>query len=88
MQVDNAGSAEAREDRLCELNVIKQAVHVCKTTVVQDAWARHQPVAVHAWIYALDDGRLRDLGFGVSSPRELRPALVNALNSRPQVRAG
>ena len=87
MQVDNAGSAEAREDRLCELNVIEQAVHVCKTTVVQDAWARQQPVAVHGWIYGLDDGRLRDLGFGVGRPRELRPALVNALNTRPQVRS-
>ena len=88
IQVDNAGSAEARENRLCELNVIEQAVHVCKTTVVQDAWARQQPLAVHAWIYALDDGRLRDLGFGVSDPRQLRPALVNALNSRPQVKSG
>src|SRR5512142_733562 len=31
-------------DRLCELNVIEQARHVCETTVVQDAWARGQSV--------------------------------------------
>jgi carbonic anhydrase len=53
----------ARVDRLCELNVVEQARHVCETTVVQDAWARDQVVHVHAWIYGLKDGRLADLGF-------------------------
>ena len=86
MQVDNAGDLEARVDRLCELNVIEQAVNVCKSTVVQDAWAREQSLSVHALVYSLDDGRMRDLGFGVASPRELRPGLVTALNSRPQLR--
>jgi carbonic anhydrase len=54
---------DARVDRLCELNVIEQARHVCETTVIQDAWARGQVVNVHGWIYGLSDGRLRDLGF-------------------------
>jgi len=49
-------------DRLCELNVIEQARHVCQTTIVQEAWSRQQPLAIHGWIYGLDDGRLRDLG--------------------------
>ena len=53
----------ARVDRLCELNVLDQARHVCETTVVQDAWARGQALDVHAWIYGLKDGRLSDLGF-------------------------
>jgi carbonic anhydrase len=53
----------ARVDRLCELNVLEQARHVCETTVLQDAWERGQTVNVHAWIYGLHDGRLRDLGF-------------------------
>src|SRR5919201_1109229 len=34
-------------DRLCELNVIEQAMHVCQTTVVEAAWARGQRLAVH-----------------------------------------
>jgi carbonic anhydrase len=29
-----------RVDRLCELNVIEQARHVCETTIVRDAWTR------------------------------------------------
>jgi carbonic anhydrase len=53
----------AREDRLCELNVVSQARHVCETTVIQDAWQRGQELDVHAWIYGLRDGRLSDLGF-------------------------
>jgi carbonic anhydrase len=56
----------ARADRLCELNVIEQARHVCETTVIQDAWQRGQVVHVHAWIYGLKDGRLTDLGFDSS----------------------
>ena len=53
--------AEARTDRLCELNVIEQAVNVCQTTIVQDAWARGQKVAVHGWIYDVADGLLKNL---------------------------
>src|SRR5215203_4719285 len=64
----------AREDRLCELNVLEQAVNVCETTIVQDAWARGQSVTVHAWLYRLDDGLLRDLEFDVDSADELAVA--------------
>ena len=32
----------APADRLCELNVIEQAVNVCQTTVVREAWGRGQ----------------------------------------------
>jgi len=51
-----------RVDRVCELNVIEQARHVCQTTIVQEAWGRGQSLSVHGWIYGLQDGRLRDLG--------------------------
>jgi len=65
---------EARIDRLCELNVLAQARHVCETTVVQDAWARGQTLHVHAWIYGLRDGLLRDLEF--TEPAEMRAAAL------------
>lgn len=64
------GEAE-RLRRLCELNVIEQVVNVAETTVVQDAWARRQPLSVHGWIYGLEDGLLRDLGLGAASAEEL-----------------
>jgi carbonic anhydrase len=61
--IDALPDAEARTRLLCELNVLEQAAHVCQTTIVQDAWARHQPLTVHGWIYDLRDGLLRDLDF-------------------------
>lgn len=57
--------ARTRHARLCELNVIEQAVNVCHTTVVQDAWDRGQKLSVHGWIYSLRNGRVRDLGLDV-----------------------
>ena len=52
-----------RIDRLCELNVIEQVANVCQTTVVQDAWDRGQDLAVHGWVYGLEDGLVRDLRY-------------------------
>ncbi len=46
---------------LCEFNVIAQVDGVSKTTIVRDAWARGQELAIHGWIYGLSDGLLRDL---------------------------
>ena len=50
-------------DRLCEFNVLEQTANVCRTSIVRDAWARGQALTVHAWIYSLEDGLLRDLHF-------------------------
>ena len=74
----DATPAHAREDRMCELNVLEQALNVCETTIVQDAWERGQALTVHAWIYRLDDGLLRDLGFTVDSPGEMADAIAKA----------
>ena len=66
--------------------MIEQAAHVCETTIVQDAWARGQALTIHGLVYALDDGRLRDLGFDVRNAKDLRSALVTALNGKPRIR--
>jgi carbonic anhydrase len=63
----------ARANRLAELNVEAQVANVCHTTIVQDAWRRGQTVTVHGWIYALDDGLIRDLGVVVQSPEQIPP---------------
>jgi carbonic anhydrase len=63
-----------RHDRLCELNVIEQVLHVSQTTVVEDAWARGQALSVHGWVYGLHDGRLRDLGLTVTGPDNVMDA--------------
>ena len=70
-----------RHARLCELNVVEQAVNVCQTTVVQDAWARGQALSVHGWVYSLHDGRVRELGMGVDSLEGLPAAYEMAMDT-------
>ena len=60
-----------RLNRLCELNVLEQAANVCNTSVVQNAWKNGADLSVHAWIYSITNGLLRDLNLSVSSCKEL-----------------
>ncbi len=63
--------AGRRIDRLCELNVAEQVLNVGRTTVMQQAWERGQQVAVHGWIYSLEDGLSRDLQVSAAGPGDL-----------------
>ena len=63
-----------RLDRLCALNVIEQVMSVSRTTIMQAAWERGQELAVHGWIYGLQDGLLRDLGVSVANAAEASKA--------------
>lgn len=58
-------------NKLCELNVIAQVQNVCHTTIVQQAWRRGHRLAVHGWIYGLNDGLLKDLNVCIESPDEI-----------------
>ena len=79
--------ADQRHDALCELNVIEQVVNVVQTTVVQDAWARGQKLALHAWVYGLKDGLLHDLLLTVDANNGLeslyRAAVAGVTARRP-----
>jgi len=70
-QLDAMPTQEQRHNCLCEFNVIEQVVNVSQTTVVREAWARGQPLAVHGWVYDLRDGLLRDLGMCVTAEAEI-----------------
>jgi len=64
----------SREDRLSELNVRAQVRNVCHSPILQRAWARGEEIAVHGWIYGLDDGLLHDLGCDVTRrPADISP---------------
>jgi carbonic anhydrase len=77
--VIDAAPEDVRNARLCELNVIEQVAHVAQTTVMQDAWARGQQVAIHGWIYDIADGLLRDLHTSVERNDELEGASERAI---------
>src|SRR5579863_3609950 len=62
---------QTRVDRLCELNVIEQVLHVCRTTIVLDAWKRGQPLTVHDWVYRLQNGLLKEIGISIDGEKAL-----------------
>ena len=68
-----------RHDVLCELNVIEQVVNVSQTTVLQDAWQRGQPVALHGWVFGLSDGLLKDLVMTVAGQDGLESTYQDAI---------
>lgn len=61
-ELDAIDDSTLRMDRLCELNVIEQVAHVCKTDIVSEAWQSGAALSVHGWMYRLDNGLLHDLG--------------------------
>src|SRR4051812_618708 len=82
-RLEACGDEDACVNRLCELNVVEQVRNVCQTTIVQEAWARGQPLEIHSWIYDVRDGLLRDLNFTVTAIDELATAYAQAIVSRP-----
>jgi carbonic anhydrase len=78
-EFDTIENSNDRYNRVCELNVIEQAMNVCDTTVVQDAWNRGQELSVHGWVYSLQDGIIRNLHFTTSSNQDRQRSYQDAL---------
>jgi carbonic anhydrase len=74
-------SPAVRLDRLCELNVIEQVLHVAHSTVMQDAWRRGQPVMLHGWVYGVHDGLIKDLGVSCHTLSDLMRAYPQAISA-------
>jgi carbonic anhydrase len=70
-----------RPDALTELNVIDQVENLCRTSVVQDAWARGQPLFVNGWVYGLSDGLIRDLAVTIQAPDQVDGVIFAALRN-------
>jgi carbonic anhydrase len=69
-ELDAIPEAQARMNRLCELNVMRQVKNVASDVFVQDAWARGQPLSVHGWVYSIANGLVTDLNVTVASLAE------------------
>jgi len=85
-RLDHLPQAE-QEDILCEMNVIEQVGNVALSTVLQDAWARGQKVAVHGWVYGLRDGLLKNLEVTMDRPETVVQVFGAALKRYPRVAA-
>ncbi len=56
---------QSREDRLVELNVVKQVFQLARTPIIQRAWARGKRPIIHGMVYDVHDGLLRPLVSGL-----------------------
>jgi carbonic anhydrase len=72
---------QALEDALCEMNVIEQVGHVAESSVVQNAWARGQPLSIHGWCYGIQDGLVHDLQVSIARAEDA-PAICRAALER------
>jgi carbonic anhydrase len=70
-ELNAIGDEQARLNRLCELNVIRQVRNVASDVFVQDAWLRGQEINVHGWVYSISTGLINDLGVTISSLAEI-----------------
>jgi carbonic anhydrase len=50
-----------RADRLTELNVKEQVMHLAKTSIIQRAWKQEERPQLHGWVYGLKDGLIKPI---------------------------
>ena len=70
-QLDAIPDDKQRMDMLCEMNIAEQVYNVSHTTIVQAAWQRGQSLAIHGWVYRIQDGRLHDLDLCVTAMEQI-----------------
>ena len=58
-ELEGIKDMEQRGDRLTELNVKEQVLHLAKTSIIQRAWKEEQRPRLHGWVYGLKDGIIK-----------------------------
>jgi carbonic anhydrase len=59
--LETISDQEGRLDRLVEYSVAEQVQNLAETSIVQQAWHKHQRPYLHGWVYDLRTGRLKEL---------------------------
>lgn len=70
-ELDSITDPILREKRLIQLNVIEQVHDLGKTSIVQNAWKKKQPLHIHGWVYDLHDGIIDDLNVNFTCTKDL-----------------
>jgi carbonic anhydrase len=60
-ELDALPSDEKKAERLTELSVEQQVLHLEQTSVIQQAWKDWKQPVLHGWVYRLNDGILHNL---------------------------
>ena len=72
-ELDAIQDPTARKRRFVEVNVMEQVHDLGKTSIVQNAWMKTQPLNIHGWVYDVKDGIIRDLGVTFTCAKDLHP---------------
>lgn len=70
-ELDAISDSTVRARRFVELNVIEQVHDLGKTSIVQNAWNKNQPLHIHGWVYDLNDGIIKDLNVTFKNTKDL-----------------
>lgn len=60
-EIEALPAGEARVNRMVEVNVRDQLLHLARTPPVQAAFAAGRPLTLHGWVYDLRDGHIKPL---------------------------
>jgi len=70
-ELDAITDEVARGRRFVEVNVMEQVHDLGKTSIVQNAWKKEQPLHLHGWVYDINDGIIKDLGVNFTNTDDL-----------------
>ena len=71
-ELDAIADEEKRADRLTELNVKEQVMHLAKTSIIQRAWKLERRPQLHGWVYGLKDGLIKPI-FDMDAESKIDP---------------
>ena len=60
-ELNGIADEEQRLARLVEINVKEQVNNLAKTSIIQRSWYETGYPYIHGWVFALEDGRLKEL---------------------------
>jgi len=60
-ELDAIEDETQRAARFVEFNVMENVYNLCKTSIVQNAWAKGRQLGVHGWVYSIETGVITDL---------------------------
>ena len=70
-ELDAIEDENERARRFVEVNVQEQVHDLGKTSIVQNAWRRNQPLHIHGWVYDIKVGLINDLNVTFTCTKDL-----------------
>lgn len=60
-EIDAMPTEDEKVNKLVEFNILEQVHALSHTSIIQEAWSKHNRPVLHGWVYNLKDGLLNPL---------------------------